>query len=461
MNASSDPLNVMVNEVCKTTYDRFSEAVIHQAKIHILDTLGVALAGASSHEVQSVLQSLKLGDDFGGAVIWGHPFTVNPRAASFVNGIAAHALELDDCGGCDHSGAVVVPAVLAILPELIRPVTGKELISSVIMGYEVGRRLLEAAGGYEAHNGLGWHSTGTCGVFGAAAAAGMLLNHDAAQLASALGIACSYAGGTWSFIHDGSQTKKLHPGRAAEGGVISALLAAGSFRGPASVFSSTQWGSFFTTFAHAENDPSKLFSEFGENWRLSRCSIKPYATCRGTHSGIDALESIFLRHPIALEDIASVKAQMSQFQFGMCGGKILHSKAQAQMSLPYALAAKLHFGKVGLSELEPSAWSSPAIQGWLEKINVSVDPSMTDDAEPIISVTTQGKQIYTQQIEFPLGSPSHPLSDQQVIDKFLDLSSGVLPLSTLLNIQAMVLGLETLEDARELPLLLRTQPLSS
>ncbi len=227
------------------------------------------------------------------------------------------------------------------------------------------------------------------------------------------------------------------------------------------MFSANDWGSFFTTFASEQSDPSKLYSDFGQNWRLNRCSIKPYATCRGTHSGIDALESIFSRHRPALDNIASVEVDMSQFQFGMCGGKTLNSKAQAQMSLPYALAAKLQFGKVGLSELAPAAWTNPAIQLWLDKMTIRVDASMSDDAEPRITVKTHEQQSYTEQIEFPLGSPNHPLSDRQVKDKFLDLSSGVLPLASLMEIQTLVLALESMDDVRELPLLLRAGQRSS
>ena len=222
--------------------------------------------------------------DKGNAAAWGTPFDLSPRSASFINGVSAHALELDDSGGCDHSGAVVVPAAFAILPHLEVPVSGNQLLTAILMGYEVGRRVLEAVGGYEVHNNLGWHSTGTCGVFGAAAATGLLLGLDAPQLAQALGIACSFSGGTWGFIHDGSQTKKLHPGRAAEGGLTAALLAANGFTGPAKIFDPGAWGSFFKTFSPKQSDPSRLVEGFGENWRLDRCSIKPYATCRGTHS---------------------------------------------------------------------------------------------------------------------------------------------------------------------------------
>ncbi|HLX01087.1 MAG TPA: MmgE/PrpD family protein, partial [Trinickia sp.] len=133
---------------------------------HVLDTLGAALAGARALETRCALD-LMTGQGGGVAPAWGTPYTLAARDAAFVNGVAAHALELDDAGGCDHSGAVVLPAALAALSCTERPVSGPELLTAVVLGYDVARRVLEAAGGYSAHNGAGWHSTLTCGVFGA------------------------------------------------------------------------------------------------------------------------------------------------------------------------------------------------------------------------------------------------------------------------------------------------------
>jgi len=379
------------------------------------------------------------------------PHNISTRSAGFINGVSAHALELDDSGGCDHSGAVVVPAALAILPELPEVVSGQRLLTAIVMGYEVGRRVLEAVGGYETHNGLGWHSTGTCGVFGAAAAVGLLLDLDSSRLEQALGISCSFAGGTWAFIHDGSQTKKLHPGRAAEGGLTAALLAANECTGPAQIFEPEAWGSFFKTFSPGQSAPHLLTEAFGEQWRLDRCSIKPYATCRGTHSAIDAVRQLRSAHHLAVEDVAAIEVEMSGFQFGMCGGKVLVSRAQAQMSLPYAVAAELQFGKVGLAELEPGIWASPAIQVWLDRTQVRIDPGMADEDEPAITLITKDGRRYRAIVEFPTGSPANPLPDEQLIGKFRDLAGQVLSGPLIEKIEKTVLSLDEIADIRDLP----------
>ena len=442
----------------RARFSDFSASTVHKAKLHLLDTLGAGLAGSVSPETQRVWRGLGLGTYAGRSAVWGMSCDVSPRAASFINGVSAHALELDDSGGCDHSGAVVVPAALAILPQSAEAVSGQRLLTAMLMGYEVGRRVLEAAGGYEVHNGLGWHSTGTCGVFGAATAAGLLLNLDAPRLAQAFGISCSFAGGTWAFIHDGSQTKKLHAGRAAEGGVTAAFLAASEFTGPAEIFEPEAWGSFFKTFSPGHSAPHLLTEAFGEKWRLDRCSIKPYATCRGTHSAIDAVRQLRATHQLEIGEIAAVEVEMSGFQFGMCGGKVIASRAQAQMSLPYAVAAELAFGKVGPAELEQDKRLSPAIQAWLDRIAARIDPHMADEAEPAVTLVTKDGRRHRTTVEFPAGSPANPLPDEQLIAKFRDLAGQVLPASRIEKIESAILNLDEIADTRDLPNLLRYSP---
>jgi len=445
----------LAEKLCTVRFSDFPAATVHKAKLHLLDTIGAGLAGSVSPETQRVWHGLGLEMDTGRSAAWGMPYEVGARSASFINGISAHALELDDSGGCDHSGAVIVPASFAILPQLKQAVSGQRLLTAILMGYEVGRRVLEAVGGYETHNRLGWHSTGTCGVFGAAATTGLLLGLDAQRLEQALGISCSFAGGTWAFIHDGSQTKKLHPGRAAEGGLSAALLATSEFTGPVKIFDAETWGSFFQTFSPNESDPGLLTEGFAERWRLDRCSIKPYATCRGTHSAIDAVRQLRAMHGIATGQIAAVEVEMSGFQFGMCGGKTIASRAQAQMSLPYAVAAELEFGKVGPAELDPAAWSSLAIQTWLDRIAVRIDPGMADEAEPAITLVTEDAQRHRAIVEFPYGSPANPLPDDQLIAKFRDLAGAVLSGPQIDRIENAILSLDAAADVRDIPNLLK------
>jgi len=447
---SDNLTRLLAGHVCSTSFDAFPRETIHKAKLHILDTLGAAIAGSASRETRAVLEVLGIQAGTGRSSIWGRPISADARTAALVNGVSAHAYELDDSGGCDHSGAVVLPAVLAALGDCDRPFSGRELLRSVLLGYEIGRRVLEAVGGYEEHNGVGWHSTGTCGAFGAAAAVGTMLDLDADAMTSALGTACSFAGGTWAFIHNGSSTKKLHAGRAAEGGLMAAYLAKREFEGPDSVFDAERWGSFFATFGAGRGDPQALVLDFGTNWRLNRCSIKPHATCRGTHAGIDALDLLLQRHGLDAADIEAIEVDISRFQHGMCGGKTIESRAQAQMSLPYALAARLHYGKVFLAELEEAAWSAAAIGSLMDHITVRIDPAMRDEDEPAITIVTNNGERHRLIVEFPLGGPQNPLSGERLIGKYAELAGMALPSHRVNALCDFVLDLENRADARSL-----------
>src|SRR5581483_1196884 len=138
----------------------------------------------------------------GASVVWGRHATLPAALAAMVNGTAAHALELDDFGGCGHSGAVVLPVVLAFAGR--GGISGKDALMAILAGYDLAARTLEGSGGYRPHNDKGWHSTGTCGSFGAAAAAARLLRLDAERFADALGIAGTFTGGIWAFLADGA-----------------------------------------------------------------------------------------------------------------------------------------------------------------------------------------------------------------------------------------------------------------
>ncbi|OYR11693.1 MmgE/PrpD family protein [Brucella thiophenivorans] len=438
----------------KTSESAFSDATIDKTKMHILDTIGVSLAGARSFETQKMLEVLHPSGNEGHCAVWGTSYSTNARTAALINGVSAHAYELDDSGGCDHSGAVVLPAAIAALADIAEPVTGAAFLRSIILGYEVGRRVLEAAGGYETHNGLGWHSTGTCGVFGAAAAVGSLLKLNRHDLSSALGTACSFAAGTWAFIGNGSSAKKLHSGRAAEAGILASCLARGGFQGPEAVFEPDQWGSFFATYCGDHADPQTLIRDYGVFWRINRCSIKPYATCRGTHSAIDAINLIFTKASLNASNVAKIEVGMSAFQFGMCGSKSITTRAQAQMSLPYAMAARLHYGKVFLDELANNAWEASEIADWLDKMTIEIDKTMADEDEPEVRIITHNGDEHRLVVEAPLGGPDNPLSVEQITRKYHDLSKGILPVTQVDAIRELILNLEKTPDVRALlPLL--------
>jgi len=431
----------------QTRFDDLPPALVSQAKRHILDTFGAALAGAGS-EVARQAQAV-FADEPGDTPVWGTDRRTGAAQAAILNGIAAHALELDDTGGCDHSGAVVLPAVMAAVSMTSQPVNGREFITTVVIGYEIARRVLEACGSYSAHNGAGWHSTATCGVFGAAAASARILGLDSAQTVSALGIAGSFSGGLWAFIHDGSQSKKLHSGRAAEGGLLAARFAQRGISGPTRLFEDV-WGGFLKTLAGAAAVPEALDKDLGIVWKLARCSIKPYAACRGTHSAIDALGLLLTQLEVGAEQIEDIQVTLCGFLQDMCGGQDVASLAAAQMSLRYALAARLVLGHCRLEAYDDVPRSDPRIMQWVPRIRLEVDPTLSEDGEPIVSVRTRDGRQASLCVEVPLGAPGNPLSDAALEEKFFSLAQRAVTQRQAQALLDRLQRLETLESTAEL-----------
>lgn len=396
-------------------------AVVERTELHLLDTLGAAIAGAAAPEAAFARSAYGVGASGDGAPVWGTPFADRPATAALVNGVAAHSLELDDSDGCDHSGAVVVPAALAAAE--LGAASGADLVRAVLLGYEVARRVMDASGGYAAVNAAGWHSTGTCGTFGAAAAAAVVLGLDAQQLTWALGLAGSSAAGLWAFIDDGAMSKRLHAGRAAENGLTAALLARSGFTGPSRIFEA-EWGGWFSTFAPGTARTEELLAGLGESWRVELASIKPHASCRDTHSAVD----VVLDHPeIADADVAEVVVAMNPFAARMCGSTQVDTVVDAQMSLPYCVAVALLHRRVGPAEVGASVRDDPRTRAVLARIRVQVEDGWADDALPRLTVRLHDGSTRAFRGTHPLGSTARPLGRNGIVAKFTDLAGRVLP----------------------------------
>lgn len=412
-------------------------ATVHRAKLHLLDTVGVAIAGASSPEARRARAAIADLGGSGTSAVWGTDVATSATDAALANGVAAHALELDDTDGCDHSGAVVVPAVLA-LPRL----SGEQVLAAMVVGYDVARRVMDAAGGYSAVNSRGWHSTGVCGVFGAAAAAGVAGGLDAEQLAHALGLSGSLAGGLWAFIDDGAMSKKLHAGVAAQNGVLAAALAGRGFTGPQRVFEAA-WGGFFTTYGATSADRDELTRDLGRRWALDIASVKLHASCRDTHSLVDAVLAV--RAELPVEDVLRIDIGLPPYLVPMCGSSAPLNRADAQMSAPYAVTAALLHGAVGVEQFSDAARDDDRVGTLLRSTTVRGDSALRTSSEATIEVSLRDGTRHRLAVCAPVGSPGHRVDDTVIVEKFLALAEPSLGRRAE-RVVHQVLALETLDD---------------
>lgn len=407
------------------SYDDLPPATVHRVQLHLLDTLGAAVAGSESKEAATSRAMTRTVGGFNSdpsyaTTVWGTPYRAAPLSAAFLNGIAAHAFELDDSGGCDHSGAVVVPAALAAAGFAEQPVTGKRLLTAIALGYELGRRVQTAMGGYDAVNDRGWHSTGVCGTFAAAAAVGHVLSLNAHQMTDAIGLAGAFTGGTWAFMEDSAMSKRLHVGRAAEAGLNSAALAKAGFNGPAAIFDA-RWGNVLGLYGGPNPDPTAIFDQLGATWEVERASIKPYAFCRSTHSAIDTAIELH-RTGTNGADVQRVEIHTSALIADMCGSSELGTLVSAQLSMPYALALALARGSASLNDVLTGR-NDPDVLALMHRVRIVTDPQQHGgSAEPRIVVHTD-IVTHTRQCGRPRGGWDNRLSDQETIAKFHQLTA--------------------------------------
>ncbi|MDW9377151.1 MmgE/PrpD family protein [Sinorhizobium meliloti] len=448
--AADAPVDRLASFLSALSFEALPADVVEKTKVHIADTIGAALAGVRSAEARIARRAACA---TGSALIWGTGHRAAAREAALINGVAAHALELDDSGGCDHSGAVVIPAVLAAVAEAKQPVTGRELIASVVAGYETGRRVLEAAGGYDSHNGLGWHSTGTCGTLAAAAAVARLSRFDDLATGDAITLATSFSSGLWAFIHDGSQAKKIHAGRAAEGGLLAARLAGDGLAGPSKVFDDV-WGGFFRAFNKDVCEPQKLCERLGEDWKVRRAVLKPYASCRGAHSAIDALGDLLSETGRDAAEIDRIELRLSAMLMGMCGARESGAIAPTQMSLPYALAARCVFLTAGLQAYAADRRADPRLRAVMDRMLLAVDDGMQPLDEPLVTLLFKDGARLSRMVPRATGSAERPMRPAAIRAKFGELAAMGIETEQADRLWRMLAELEHLEDCRALESLL-------
>lgn len=425
-------------------YEDLPEDVKRIAQMVLLDTLGCGLAGASTEEVVRIRSAMHACAGAGGdAVLWGtHEHAPLPFAA-LANGAAIHAREIDDFGGCAHSGSVVIPAALGVAARL--GASGREFLTAIVIGYDIARRAMDGGGGYMAFKKLGWHSTSVCGGFGAAAAVGRLLRLEPRQMQWALGYAGSNAGGTWAFIPDGAMSKRVHPGLAAQSGVVSAYLAASGVTAPTQIFE-TAWGGFFPTYVGDKASPEEATAKLGEDFRIRLVGCKPYAACRGIHSAIDVAIDLRNHDGVRPQDVVAVTVRGSPTHLVQLAKQDVETMLDAQFSLPYGIAVALATGGAMLDQYTLEALQRPEIRALAHRISVIVDPSVADGGEPYVDVEMRSGRRFTKRVEIARGDCENPLTDAEFRMKFRTAAGQALPPAQVARIEEMVTGVADLSD---------------
>jgi 2-methylcitrate dehydratase PrpD len=219
------------------------------------------------------------------------------------------------------------------------------------------------------------------------------------------------------------------------------------------------WGGFFRSFNTAPGDLTRFSDGLGDIWKLDRVSLKPYASCRGVHSSVDALDIILTETGRDPQDIADVAVRLSEMLMGMCGCSPIDRLAGAQMSLPYAIAARIVFGHAGLGAYAEAKRHDSALHAMIGQISLAPDPAMKPLDEPFVRVRFKDGMSFERMVSPPTGSPLRPMTPAAIDAKFGSLAAMALPDDRIDALRTMIDQLDHLDDSRQLAsLLARTDP---
>ena len=431
--------------------------VVDYSRVLMLDLLGAALAGVDTDETRAMLKAAEgFAPTTGPCGIWGTAGTTTAAAAALINGVIAHAQELDDFGGADHSGAVVVPAVLAVA-EAEGITDGAAVLAALIGGYDVALACsMPWAVTEPTTRAVAGIRPAPAAASGAAAAAARMFELDVERTAWALGIAGSFTGGIWAYLADGAMSKRYHPGRAAEIGVTAAYMARAGFTGPTRVLDAP-WGGFLATYGHGVERPEELTRDLARPYRIMRSGIKPYAACRGLHSALDVVLEMRTEHGFTASDVSAVEIGCSRANMQSLADSDPKTRLAAQMSLPYGMGVALVTGRAGLEEFEDRRINDPKVRAAMSRVVMSHDPDHDDDSEPNVAVVLTDGRRFEGHEPIGLGDWRNPLTVEQVVDKYEGLARRVLNDADVTTLKDAVFALpepgslETVLDALRRP----------
>lgn len=412
----------LANYVVKMSYEQIPDHVIEFTKLCILDYFGSALAGREKPPIQMIDQFAKEmgGNEQATLVTGGKTSAMN---AALVNGSASHVVELDDIhkGSIIHAATVVIPAALAVAEW--KQLSGKEIITAVVVGYEVCYRIGEAVS--PSHYYF-WHNTATCGTFGAAAAVANLLNLTEEQTIHAFGNAGTQAAGLWEFIEDGAMTKQLHPGKAAMNGIISAMLAQKNFTGATKILEGKR--GFFHAMSE-QFDATKVTNKLGEQYKIVENSFKIHASCRHTHHVMDEMIELAKERKLNVSDIDHIVVRTYQVAINITDNDSPDTVYAAKFSLQFCTSLALLTGKGGLDDFnEETLWDND-IRSLMKRVKLITDETINnaypDKWGAAVTVHLKNGETIMRTTDYPKGDPEKPVTADELVAKFQSLAKSM------------------------------------
>ena len=405
---------------CGLRYEEIPPEALQRAKDCIADTVAVILFGAQfPWSKLMIAEARQMGT--GRSAVLGTGDRTSARAAALAHAAMAHAFEQDNLTSPDsgaHPGASLVSSGLAIAQE--RGSSGRDLLAAFVAGAEVMIRIGRAT--KRTNEARGFHAPGTLGPFGAAIASGKLMGFDAWKMTNAMGIAGSTSAGLLEFAHsgNGAMVKRLHLGRAAEGGVLAARLAAEGFTGPSKVLEGT--AGFLKAFCN-ESDVAELTRGLGETYATLTILMKRFACHITAHTPVEAILDLRSQYGISGKDVASIQVAGSRRMATTHNILAPRDIMLAQFSIPFCVALALYRDPIDPNSFDEAAVHDPMILAMASEVKMTTAPGQgDDDVSSTVELTLKDGRVLTQRVTEFLGTPARPLTARDLRQKFLLLT---------------------------------------
>ena len=378
------------------------------------DYLAVAAAGAVKNRDRWGDMLKKASS--GAAELIGYPERTDGKTAALVNGFNAHSLELDDGHrfAMIHLGASVISAIKAAADE--NGIDGVSFQTGIVMGYEAACRVAIAM--QPSHKNRGFHAAGTCGTIGAAAGVAFALDMDRTRMKRVLTCAAGSAAGMLEIQEQGSELKPYNVGRAAADGLTAAYMGLTDYATPDDMFGGER--GFFELFSDSY-DADKLTGDT-DYFEIERIYVKPYASCRHSHSAVEA--AIRLHEVTDIKSIESVEVKTYKLAVKGHDHKDVPGVASAKLSIPYAVAAGLVYGRADLSVFEPV---DGRLTEFAKKVEVVEDPALTAESPQkrvaVVTVRTADGKVRSARVDYAKGDPENPMTEAELAEKKRSLTA--------------------------------------
>jgi len=437
-----DVTRSLARYVVDATYESLPAEVIHEAKRSLLNWMGVAIGGCRHEAVGIALATVA---EFSGppkASVLGRTERLDILHAALINGMSSHVFDFDDThlATVIHPSGPVAPGLLAIAET--RPVSGKDLLLAFVLGVEVECRIGRAV--YPSHYDQGWHITATAGVFGAAAAAGKLLRLTEEQMVHALGIAATQAAGLREMF--GTHCKPFHPGRAAQNGLLSALLAARGFN------SSTQGIEGRRGFANvmaAEHNLAEITDGLGDRFEILFNTYKPFACGIVIHPAIDGCIQLRNEYGLTADQIERIDLRVNPLVLELTGKRAPQVGLEGKFSVYHSVAVAIIDGAAGEAQYSDSRVADPAVVALRERVTATADPGVPKDA-CYVAITLADGRVLERYVPHAVGSLERPMTDDELDAKFRALVAPILPANQTEELIRLCRSLEQLPDSAAL-----------